>query len=58
MSRIGKLPITVPKGVDVQIGKGQVSVKGPRGALEEHIPGGVAVRVEDGQPAHAPCMCK
>ncbi len=33
MSRIGRLPVTVPSGVDVTIDGQQVSVKGPKGAL-------------------------
>jgi large subunit ribosomal protein L6 len=34
MSRVGKQPIVIPKGVDVKIEKGRVKVKGPRGNLE------------------------
>jgi large subunit ribosomal protein L6 len=34
MSRIGKLPITLPKGVDVTVNGQQVSVKGPKGELK------------------------
>jgi len=49
MSRIGRLPIPLPKGVEVEIGKGQVSVKGPKGSLEERIPGGITAKLEDGQ---------
>ncbi|MCH8188418.1 MAG: 50S ribosomal protein L6, partial [Proteobacteria bacterium] len=33
MSRIGKLPVTVPNGVEVQLSGQDVSVKGPKGAL-------------------------
>ena len=33
MSRIGKLPVTVPNGVDVQLSRQDVSVKGPKGIL-------------------------
>jgi large subunit ribosomal protein L6 len=33
MSRIGKLPVTLPKGVDVTVNGQQVSVKGPKGEL-------------------------
>ncbi len=33
MSRIGKLPIAVPKGVEISIDGGMVNVKGPKGAL-------------------------
>ena len=49
MSRIGRLPIPLPKGVEVEIGKGQVSVKGPKGTLKERIPGGIKAKLEDGQ---------
>jgi len=49
MSRIGRLPIPLPKGVEVEIGKGQVSVKGPKGSLEERVPGGITAKLEDGQ---------
>lgn len=34
MSRIGKLPITIPTGVDVTLDGQKVSVKGPKGSLE------------------------
>ncbi len=37
MSRIGKLPITVPSGVDVQIDGRTVSVKGPKGTLSHTV---------------------
>ena len=37
MSRIGKLPITVPSGVEVTIDGQQVTVKGPKGTLEQSI---------------------
>ena len=49
MSRIGRQPIPLPKGVEVEIGKGQVSVKGPKGSLEERVPGGITAKLEDGQ---------
>jgi large subunit ribosomal protein L6 len=32
MSRIGKLPITIPAGVQVTLSAGEVSVQGPKGA--------------------------
>ncbi len=38
MSRIGKRNITLPKGVEVKTSAGQVSVKGPKGALQRPIP--------------------
>jgi large subunit ribosomal protein L6 len=48
-SRIGKLPIPVPAGVDVQIDGRQVTVKGPKGSLSRQLPEPVSVaRREDG----------
>jgi len=49
MSRIGKLPIPIPRGVDVKVVDGKIAVKGPKGALELDTRGHVAVRVENGQ---------
>lgn len=46
MSRIGKAPIPVPSGVDVAIGSGTVTVKGPRGELSRVIPGLITIRRE------------
>ncbi|MDE2745165.1 MAG: 50S ribosomal protein L6 [Chloroflexota bacterium] len=37
MSRVGRLPVPVPAGVDVTIEPGHVSVKGPRGELAQHV---------------------
>ena len=47
MSRIGKQPIQVPKGVTVTFGDG-VSVKGPKGQLQRTVVDGVSLRQEDG----------
>lgn len=49
MSRIGKLPVAVPSGVDVTLGDGSVSVKGPKGELQQHILPVVTVTLENGQ---------
>jgi large subunit ribosomal protein L6 len=49
MSRIGKRPIEIPSGVDVTVGEGKVSVKGPKGQLSESVPAGIAISVADGQ---------
>ena len=38
MSRIGKLPISVPSGVDVAIDERLVTVKGPKGTLSHALP--------------------
>ena len=48
MSRIGKLPVTIPAGVDVSINGQQVSVKGPKGTLGREIAELITVSVEDG----------
>src|SRR6201986_575504 len=49
MSRIGRLPIPVPSGVDVAIDGQAVSVKGPKGGLSLPIPEPITVAQEDGQ---------
>ncbi|MBO1902368.1 50S ribosomal protein L6 [Leucobacter weissii] len=49
MSRIGKLPITVPGGVDVKIDGQQVSVKGPKGELTLVVAEPIRVALEEGQ---------
>lgn len=43
MSRIGRSPITVPGGVDVELSTGWVRVKGPKGTLERSLPVEIAV---------------
>ncbi len=49
MSRIGKLPITVPAGVDVTIDGQTVSVKGPKGTLTHTVAEPITVeKDEDG----------
>jgi large subunit ribosomal protein L6 len=48
MSRIGKKPIVLPKGVDVKINNGELEVKGAKGTLRAPIPAGISARLEDG----------
>lgn len=48
MSRIGKLPVTIPAGVEVSIDGQQVSVKGPKGNLDQALNELVTVAMEDG----------
>jgi large subunit ribosomal protein L6 len=48
MSRIGRAPITLPAGVEIDIGPGRVGVKGPRGTLEQAVPHEMTVRVDEG----------
>lgn len=49
MSRKGKLPISLPKGVEVKVSDTEVSVKGPKGSLQQKLVPGVQVKVEDNQ---------
>jgi large subunit ribosomal protein L6 len=50
MSRIGKLPVSVPSGVDVKLDDGEVTVKGPKGELRSRILSDVVeVRLDDGK---------
>ena len=49
MSRIGKLPVVVPAGVEVKIGEGNlVTVKGPKGTLERKLSADMNIAIEDG----------
>ncbi len=48
MSRIGRLPISVPAGVEVKIDGNLVSVKGPKGELSREISAPITVAQEDG----------
>ncbi len=48
MSRIGKKPITLPKGVDVKINNDELEVKGPKGILRSPMPTGISAKLEDG----------
>jgi large subunit ribosomal protein L6 len=48
MSRIGKLPIPVPSGVEVTIDGQHISVKGPKGTLSHTVAEPITVELEDG----------
>jgi large subunit ribosomal protein L6 len=48
MSRIGKKPITLPKGVTVKIAPEAVEVQGPKGKMRQAIPPGIVFAQEDG----------
>ena len=48
MSRIGKKPITLPKGVTVKVAEGAVDVKGPKGQMRQVFPGSIAFEQQDG----------
>lgn len=49
MSRIGKKPIAIPKGITVKVDGAAVEVKGPKGQLRQALPPGVTVAVEGTQ---------
>jgi large subunit ribosomal protein L6 len=49
MSRIGKRPIAIPKGVTVSVGDQAVEVKGPKGQLRQSLPPGITVEVSNGE---------
>ena len=49
MSRLGKAPIPLPKGVEVKGSKGEIEVKGPKGTLKKHFPEGILIKVDETQ---------
>jgi large subunit ribosomal protein L6 len=49
MSRIGRAPIAIPSGVQVDIDNNAVRVSGPRGELSRPVPSGIQVSREDGE---------
>lgn len=54
MSRVGKLPVTIPAGVDVSINAGHISVKGTGGALQMTLNSLVTVANDAGKLSFAP----
>ena len=48
MSRIGRKPIAVPKGVTVKIEGSAVAVQGPKGKLETQLPAGIRIEQQNG----------
>lgn len=50
-SRVGKLPVAIPKGVTVSVNNGSVNIKGAKGALSWDLPKGTTVAVE-GEKVH------
>jgi large subunit ribosomal protein L6 len=49
MSRIGKKPISIPKGVTVKVGEGALDIQGPKGKVTQRMPPGILFEVADGQ---------
>jgi len=48
MSRIGKMPITIPAGAEVTISGNRVTVKGPKGSLEREFNPGLTIAMDNG----------
>lgn len=49
MSRIGRMPVTIPQGVEVRADGDYVRVKGPKGELSSRIPPGITLEVDKGE---------
>lgn len=49
MSRIGKIPVAVPKDVQVTQSGQEIDVKGPKGSLKMGVPNGITVSIEENQ---------
>ncbi len=54
LSRIGKLPIAIPKGVTITIEDDTIKVKGPKGELSKKCVGNLEVKIEDGEIRFTP----
>ena len=46
MSRVGKLPITIPQGVDISLNELLLTIKGPKGTLARQVPEDIEVHLE------------
>jgi large subunit ribosomal protein L6 len=51
MSRIGKAPVTISKGVDVAFNNGVLQVKGPKGELTQEIDSAITITIDNGEVA-------
>ncbi|HMT18726.1 MAG TPA: 50S ribosomal protein L6 [Candidatus Saccharibacteria bacterium] len=49
MSRIGKLPISIPSGVTITVDDAFITVKGPKGELQQFLMPGISVAVEENE---------
>ena len=49
MSRIGKMPVVIPAGVDVTVADGTVTVKGPKGTLTRTVHSNITVEKKDNE---------
>ncbi len=46
MSRLGKTPIPIPRGIELKVAGGEVHVKGPKGSLSRPIPDGISIKMD------------
>jgi large subunit ribosomal protein L6 len=56
LSRTGKRPVELPKGVTATIANGKIDVKGPKGQLSRELPPNVTVKIEGGHVAVQPTI--
>lgn len=49
MSRIGKLPITIPSGVTITVDSGMISVNGPKGSLSQFVLPEVTIKIDNNE---------
>lgn len=49
MSRIGKMPVSIPSGVSISVADNVITVKGPKGELKQAINPTISVEVKDGE---------
>ena len=49
MSRIGRRPIAIPAGVEIDLRGAHITVRGPKGELQRTLPAAMRVRVDEGQ---------
>lgn len=49
MSRLGKMLLQIPKGVNVDVKENQIKIKGPKGELSYQLEKGVMAKIEDGK---------
>jgi len=53
MSRVARIPVSLVKGVEAQVGADQITIKGPQGTLKQALTGLVNVTVADGKISFA-----
>lgn len=54
MSRVGKIPVTLAKGVEATLGTGEITVKGPLGTLKQRVTAKVNVEIANGAVSFTP----